>query len=226
MSIPRQTSGWCVIGFAINLALAATAMAAQVTLSVQETAAPASQTVQIPINAEVTAAAAAMQMDLLFDPKVLVFKQIRNGPLLASALVEANVATPGQLRIALTGNEAIKGTGTLLNVEFEVQPGKPTVVELRLDQARAWDHANTLAMTVAAGDGSFSRTGSGVLLWVYVAGGVAVLVALLVVITRRRKGTQQPAGAPQEKKAGRFCAACGAPAPENAKFCTACGARL
>ena len=226
MNILRQISRWCVIGFAVNPALAATAMAAQVVLSVKETAAPASQITQIPIHAEVNTAAAAMQMDLLYDPHVLVFKQIKSGPLLASALVEANVNAPGQLRIALTGNEEIKGTGTLLNVEFEVQLGEPTRVELRLDNVRAWDHANTLAMTVAAGGGVFSRTGSGALLWGVVAGGVAVLIALLLVISRRRKGSRHPAETPSKIKAGRFCAACGAPVPENAKFCAVCGTKV
>jgi LPXTG-motif cell wall-anchored protein len=226
MGIQRRFSGWCAIALVVNLVLVAPALAAQVTLSLAKSAAPAAQTVKIPINAEVTAAAAAMQMDLLFDPGVLTFKQIENGPLLTSALVEANVGAPGQLRIALTSNEEIKGTGTLLNVEFEVQPGAPAAVALRLDNARAWDQANNLEMTVAAGGGEFSRTGPSMLLWAFVAAGAVLLIALGFLVVRRRKGTQQPAEAPRERKAGKFCPECGTQVSENAKFCKSCGARL
>lgn len=226
MGILRRFSGWCAIALVANLGLVATVLAAQVTLSVAKSAAPAAQTVKIPINAEVTGAAAAMQMDLIFDPKVLTFKRIESGPVLTSALVEANVGAPGQLRIALTSNEEIKGTGTLLDVEFEVQPGEPAAVALRLDKARAWDQANNLEMTVAAGGGEFSRTGPSLLLWAFVAGGVALLIALILVVLRRRKGAKQPAEAPREKGAGRFCAECGTQVSENAKFCRSCGARL
>ena len=187
MHATHRTGLWlAIVTMAISVFVGQT-LAAQLGLSVGKAVARGGQVAKLPINAETKVAIGALQLDLMYDPEVLTFKAIDNGPLATSALVESNVIAPGVLRVALAGNGEIKGNGTLLNVEFQVNSGDARTVDLSLAKARSWDHADNLEMTVETHGGEFRRGGPdlGISLWIFVAGG-AVAFILLVLVFRRK----------------------------------------
>ncbi len=111
--------------------------------------------VAVPVEVRNGREAAAFQMELLFDPSLLVPKGTQRGPLLAaSALVESGAAGPGRLFVSVTSLDAIPGDGTLVTALFTVQAPPGAECGIGVENARAWRATDNGLLDVTAEDGS------------------------------------------------------------------------
>lgn len=95
---------------------------------------------------------------LNYDPAVLrpQAQSVDNANTISSAMsINANAATPGQIRISAYGSQALAGTGTLLNLKFDVIGNVAACTDLSFSLIRF----NEGEPCSAAGSGRFCVTG-------------------------------------------------------------------
>lgn len=182
------------------IAIAVTPVVAQALrseLSIEAGAADAGTTAKVSIRSKSPVAMGALQFDLVYDPAMVRFKGIENGPLLTAALVEANVVEPGRARVALVSNEEVKGDGVLLIAELDILEGPSGTTSIGLEAVRGWDQANNLPVNIAAQGGELTRTvaqkaepvpqkpADGSMTWIYVATAVVTFGAMILLLRRK-----------------------------------------
>lgn len=181
----------------------ATAQSMRLELTIAHGSAEAGSIAKVPIRFNSAVNIGALQLELVFDPALLRFKGIENGPVLSSALVESNVVQPGRARVALVSNEEVKGSGVLLVAEFEMLAGPPVATTISLESARGWDQINNLPVLVVQQPGEWMRTASAapvatmpvsvpeenalkpaIPVWLYGLGGLVVLIIAILLLRR------------------------------------------
>ncbi len=64
-----------------------------------------------------------MELSISYDVSTLESPQVKSGTLTASAMMDQNISTPGQIRIVFISSGAIKGTGELARISFTLKAG-------------------------------------------------------------------------------------------------------
>ncbi len=177
------------LGALCLLAAWASAAAASVTVAVPHdaTGTPGRDAV-VPIAIRGAQGLGALQFELTYDPIVLEAGEVVAGPGIPGVLQESNVVSPGRLRVAMAGNEPMAGDGEL-TAAFAVKA--PGTSALGIENARAWEQANSLDMLVDVETGQFVALASpeagisAVLL--AVVGGLVLLVIIAVLVTRGKR---------------------------------------
>ncbi len=214
--------------------LAATASAAPVGLGFEAKSGPGGGSVEIPVVADGAVGLGAIQFDVVYDAAVLELTAVAAGGLLPGAMLDWNVVEPGRARLAAAMSQAVtQAGGPLVILTFTVMDGDDTTVPLSLHEVLAWEYERSLEMSVAPRAGSFTRTGTSVLLWVAAAAAL-VLVAVAVAFVARRRSSTKADPAPPESASHRgstiqaegFCPHCGKPVEAGSRFCRACGGAL
>ncbi len=178
-----------VVGALCLLAAWPSAAAAAVTLAVppDATGVPG-RDAAVPIAIRGAQGLGALQFELTYDPAVLEAGEVVAGPGIPGVLLESNVVSPGRLRVAMAGNEPMAGDGEL-TAAFAVKAAGTSA--LGLENARAWEQANSLDMLVDVEPGQFlaaasPAAGNRVVL-LAVVGGVILLI-IIAIFVRRGKG--------------------------------------
>lgn len=177
-----------VVGALCLLAVWASAAAASVTIAVpQDATGVPGHDAAVPIAIRGAQGLGALQFELTYDPAVLEAGEVVAGPGIAGVLLESNVVSPGRLRVAMAGNEPMTGDGEL-TAAFAVKA--PGTSALGLENARAWEQANSLDMLVDVESGEFlavasPAAGNHVIL-LAVVGGFVLLVVIAVVVARAK----------------------------------------
>lgn len=186
-------------------------------------------TVEIPILVHRAERLGALQMELLYDPHVLVPGEVKAGSLPVEVTVGANVIAPGRWRIVMNTSprESIQGDGRLMTASFEVAGEASRGSEIKIENLRAWDNTSAGAlpyeMLVDVLPGRFTlATG---LSWPLVATAIIAVGAgalLLVLVTKKRsRQSRLPSANPAN-----VCPKCGSPAAVGTKFCGQCGSPI
>lgn len=177
------------------------AQSARMELSIAAGSAEVSKNAKVPILFNSPVGIGASQFELVYDPAVLRFVGVENGPLLPSALVESNEGQAGRARVAFVSNDEVKGSGELLIAEFEVLKGLAATTTIGLESVRGWDQVNNLPVIVAAQSGDWKLTTienvpSGKLAqdpepgnvgWIYGLGAAVVVVIVLSLFRRSKR---------------------------------------
>jgi hypothetical protein len=146
-----------------------------------------------------------MSFQLSYDPKVLTFKAVKEGPILPNAMLGKSIdeKDPGKLGLSLTCGSKSPGSkemasiaqdGTIILVSFLVNekasPGQKSPLTIGKN-AQAFDNEEPPhELLVRPEEGEFAVAGAGLPLnWLYVgiAAAVLLLLILLIVLATRRK---------------------------------------
>ena len=173
------------------------ALAATTTFRVASVEGKSGSTVDVPIQAVGAPGLGAVQLELLYDAKVVTPDSVSPGSLTGSgALLDSNPQTAGRLVIGLATLKSIQGDGPLLIVRFKVVGATGSSSPLTLQNSKAWEsgsHAEVLVKTEA---GKVTVVGGfPSWLWLLIALLVILLLVILFLLFRRRRGRAQPARA-------------------------------
>ncbi len=102
------------------LCLVSLASAQGVTVSVSDTTGAAGDIVEVPINLEEAEDVGSMDVSLTYDPAVLQAVGVGAGELGGNAYIESNMASEGEVIIALADSSGITGDGSVAVVSFKV----------------------------------------------------------------------------------------------------------
>lgn len=128
----------------------------------------------------------SLQFELTYDPAVLEGRTVAAGPGMPPMLLEFHEVSPGRLRVAMAGNEAMTGDGQLA-VTFLVKAAGTS--PLQIENAQAWDQEAGHEMLLQVEPGQFDAAAqlpSGMVVWL-VAIVIAVFVLVLIVRVMKRK---------------------------------------
>jgi Cohesin domain len=151
-----------------------------------------------------------MSIRLNYDPAILTFKAVNEGPLLTRAIVRKDIdekADPGKLAFGFLCDTktpaskeftSVQEDGVVLTVSFLVND-KATIGQksaLVLDNYRVIDTAEPpFELPVSTEEGAFIVTGPAFpWIWILIGSGILVFVVLLIALLAGRK-KQQPAAA-------------------------------
>lgn len=201
---------------------ALSAAAGPLTLRLPAVEAPANGLVEVPVQASGGAGLGAMQGEIVFDPGVLAPESAEPGPLLAGALMDANLKKSGRLPFSFATTGSVRADGVLLQVRFRVLAAAGRSCPLGLEKLRAWDDAaEGKELFVSSEGGKVTVVGS--IPWIWV-GAAALVGGILLIAVTRRKSAAAPVPAAQARGAATApCPHCGAPNRSGAKFCGKCG---
>ena len=164
--------------------------AASVTLSLPTVSGVSGSTISVVLSVRDGQNMGAFQCDVLFPSTILEATGVEGGDL-PTGLFDHRVVEPGRLRIVMAGDSQnpVKGTGTLFNLLFKILPGEASEpVPLIVDRARAWEQSKeSLEMRVIVENGTIDRgVHESRNQWLFVGGGVVLLLSILLVAFRRR----------------------------------------
>lgn len=167
-----------------------TAEARSVTVLAGEAEVDAGSEVSVPVSVRDCEGLSGLSFNLRYQPDLLEFVDVVEGPLLREGLLEHQLQEPGLLKIDLLPDQTITGNGELLAVTFRAVGEAGKTAELTLEQLLAADDL-TREMLVAAEHGKITVVPGGpglmdVLAGLLVLGGVGFLVWQL---RRRRTGS-------------------------------------
>jgi len=156
--------------------------------------------VEVPVSVRQPAGLGALEVEVVYDPKLLELRDVTKGQLLSNAMLGHKVLAPGRVRCDLISAEPIHGNGALFVVHFRAG-GTPAQTTIELDSPQAWDHARILEMRVQTEAGQLAikpsaAAGGEYLGWIL--GGVGAAAALAVVFHLGRRSSRraaQPRGA-------------------------------
>jgi hypothetical protein len=173
------------------LASASSASAATLDLKIPTLKSSPGQQVVVPILVKANQGIGSLELELVFDPKVLEFTSLDQGSLLPGALISSNVIEPGRLVVALATGEPVRGEGDLLELRFQVRlDAKAGTSALSLEKVRAWEHGpNILEMLAKTQPGQIDVGSPSWPAWIYGAIAAAVLVLIIAVVIVRRNRT-------------------------------------
>jgi hypothetical protein len=188
-----------VVLFTVSLLFAATFLqintttqASSLTLSLPTAEAKAGGTVDIPIHATGATGIGALQLDLVYDNKLLSPDAVSKGVLLGSnALLQSETKTPGRVMLALATLEGFKGDGVIINVRFKVTGQAGQTSPLKLENALAWEGATHQDVMIKSDAGQIKITGgAGFPLWIIIAIIVVILLLIILLIVMRKRNKQ------------------------------------
>lgn len=180
----------------------------------------------------------ALQFEVQFSPKLLTFREIKRGPALEGAMIEAKEVSAGLLKVAIVCSPAVTADGVLLTLHFS-DTGQVGEALVRLDNPRGWNEETLAPLTVSWVPGGGSVTffnPNGWIPWA-IGGGLALVLLLWLVFGRRRAPARlapqvlvpppasgyAPPMTGTGAGSGRVCGNCRAPLPADASFCARCG---
>ncbi len=147
--------------------------------------------IKAPIHAREAEGIGSLQMEVVYDPTLLEPTEVEEGTMLPGAMLAFNVVAPGRLRVAVVGDPQtpVRGDGELVVVKFKVLGQAGRECPLNIEHAQAWEQTNeALDMLVKVEHGKFAIERAGMPLWIIVAVGVVVLLAVVVFILAARRG--------------------------------------
>ncbi len=116
-------------------------------------------TITIAINIDDATGLSSADVVLEYDPAVLEATEARRGDLTAAFLMASNLDTPGEITAAMAGFPGIpEGTGSILEVDFQVLAAGPASSPLTLSDVALFDEAGS-AIEATVVDGSVSIAG-------------------------------------------------------------------
>lgn len=146
----------CAAPFAsiIKPALAATP---ETIVSIDDTSADFSETIQIPINISNAKDIGSMDISLNYNSSVLSSVKVEKGSLTSNSMLQSNM-TDGTVKIGLIDDSGINGDGSLVILTFEVwgYPGTTTVLDLDAKANNVTDFSD-IPLTIS--DGLFTVSG-------------------------------------------------------------------
>ena len=174
---------------AVMAILVSDAPAASVTLAVPNCQAATGDEIKVPIQARRAEGIGSFQLELVYDPALLEFQEVEEGPMLSGAMLASNVVAPGRVKLAGVGDpkKPLRGDGELVLVRFRVLGEGGQQCPLGIDNALAWEQTDAaFDMLVSTESGQFTaqRLGSP---WIFVAIGGGLLAILVVLFAARRK---------------------------------------
>lgn len=156
-------------------------------------AAPGAE-VLVPLRTEGARGMGALQFEIRFDPGIVEAAGVAAGTGMPPMLIEYHVVSPGCLRVALAGNEAMDGDAEL---DLRFRALSPGHTDLAVQDAQAWelDAGHDLLVGVRPGR-LVVRAGvaSGTVILLLVLGAVVVVGIALAVARGRRKGPTAQSG--------------------------------
>ncbi len=100
--------------------------------------ADATDRVLLNVSAAAVVNLGAAQFEIHFPGDAWEFDQAKAGSLLSSALLESNLASAGQMKVAFVSSESIDGSGTLLTVELKRKTPTARLDGFELKNFQAW----------------------------------------------------------------------------------------
>ena len=165
--------------------------AASVTLAVPDCQAAPGGEIKVPIQARRAEGVGSFQFELTYDPALLEFQEVEEGPMLSGAMLASNIVTPGRVKLAGVGDpkQPLHGDGELVLVRFRVLDEGGEECPIAIENARAWEQTDAaFDMLVKTETGQF-RAERDSRVWVLIAAGAGLLVMLAVLFAARRKRT-------------------------------------
>jgi len=190
------------------------------------------QSIEIPISADRCEGLGALQFNFTYDAAVVEPTSVESGSDLSSGLVEFEIKSPGNLRVAMISSNPVKGSGELLKVIFKRVSQEEETSGFALSEVIAWDHETNTEMFVTHEAGALILTKkSGLIpdnlvpdhlkMPLIIGGIVLILLILIILIVKKLKGAKK-CNKPAASN-GAFCPECGSPHATDAKFCPKCG---
>jgi hypothetical protein len=176
------------LALSFGLLIPAACLADSVTVGVGSAQAGAGHEVEIPITIKGTAGIGALQLDLIFDPKILEAKTVDKGPLATNALLEFNPREPGRVRVGMLIMNGLPAEGIVATAHLSVRGKDGETTPLRLEKVEAWNFKTDLDYVVSTKPGVFTVSGGWP--WLLIAAGVALALIVAMLATRRRKKPQ------------------------------------
>jgi hypothetical protein len=169
--------------------------AASVTISLPRLDAGEDSPIQVAVSARQAEGLGPLQMDLVFDPKVLEFIEVSEGKGQPIGLFDWNLVEPGRLRLAMTGDpgKPIQGDNELFLLTFRTAKAAGQESKLLPEAVTAWEQTpESHEMRVTAEAGSISITGKGSSLWLIgtISGCFLAILIVSFLIMRSRRGKQ------------------------------------
>ncbi|MBT8439771.1 MAG: hypothetical protein KJO91_08590 [Gammaproteobacteria bacterium] len=88
----------------------------------------------------------ALEVELVFNAMKLEFDSVSAGPLLANAMFDYKVISPGRVRVDLISNTPIEKEGVLFIAKLRVlEPGSTMI---QIENSEAWTHSNLHEMGI------------------------------------------------------------------------------
>jgi len=156
--------------------------------------------VEVPLSAMDAENLGAAQMELVYDPEVLVFQEVAGGASASQLTIDHYLAAPGRLRLVLNSSarESISGDLLLTKVIFEISGATGQQSELQLTAVEAWDNigpeATPAVMLVTLQPGQVTVVASESLIanrsWlVFAALGIGALLLLILLASYKNFAT-------------------------------------
>lgn len=173
----------------IVVVVAASLSASTMTLSLPQLQGASGSTINVPIDVAGAEKVGALQFEVLYDTSVLTAESARAGALATDALVEVKTDKPGRLFIALVTTNSISGSGTVATASFKVIGAPGAATPLEPTAAQAWEGITHREVLINPVIGQFTVIEPG-FPWLWIVVGLAVLVILLLIVTRRKSKTR------------------------------------
>jgi len=185
-----SAAGW----LAVVAILVPDARAASVTLVVPNCQAATGNEIKVPIQARRAEGIGSFQLEMVYDPALLEFQEVEEGPMLSGTMLASNVVEAGRVKVAVVGDpqKPLRGDGELVLVRFRVLGEGGKECPLRIDNALAWEQTEAaFDMLVTTEPGKFTAERSGRMSWILVAAGGGLLVTLLVLFAARSRAARK-----------------------------------
>jgi len=189
--------------------LSATLAQGQIVLKPSDVEGESGAELEVPIMISGSRGAGPMQFIVDFDHRVLEAiadppgvppRGVTFGKLVSGGMI-SQVAGAGELRIAVTTNEAINTDGELLTLRFKVKGKAGASSVLSIDMAEVWDMESLASIAVRTESGKVTITGAGASglpfplpIMIAVAAGAVLLLLLLILVVRKK-----PAAVPRAR---------------------------
>jgi hypothetical protein len=206
----------------LSLESVSPAWAVSLEMSLPDIQAKASETIKAPIKVKDAAGVGSVQMDLVFDPKVVEVMAVEAGGLLSNGMVEFNVSQD-RCKIAFVSSDPVTGAGDLLTMTLRLRDDPGVKSPLIAQNVQAWENENLQPMNVTVAEGKVRVEGQ--------AGGLPGLVGYALytfgifaagALGWMARGRFRFGTAPVGQGAG-TCPKCG---DRIINYCTCCGARI
>ena len=184
---------------------------------------------EVPVQITRAGGMGALEAEVRFNPAVLEFEAIARGDMLGNAMIDANLISPGRVKLALATLEQVPRDGDLALITFSVIGKEGDQSTLDFSAVRAWELETHQEMLVTSNSGQVGIAGEPinkrtVLLVAIIVGVALLLLCVILLFRRRRKPALQGTQAAQSSSSQRtYCTNCGSQYSLDQKFCTQCG---
>lgn len=240
---PRALAVGRGMALILALCLVPAVAEAEVTLSFSESReVPLGAGVSFELRGEGVTGLGALQFEVRYTPKLLTFREVKGGPELEGAMIEAKEVSAGVLKVAIVCSQAVKADGGLLTLTFDDRHLTGDAI-LGLVKLRGWDEETLAPLTFSNRQGIGNVRIFNPNWWIpwAVGGGLGLVLLLWLVFGRKRlperiappvtvppptPGYAPPMAGPAAVTvpgSGRFCGNCRTPLVADAAFCARCG---